>query len=225
MLPSALMRTPTRVGLFDFGQTTAMFATSRRMAYSTSEMKAGRWPGMLSQSLIGKTLGVIGTGNIGCQLIALARSVGMHVIAWTFNPTQQKADEFGFQYCELDELLKKSDVVSVNVKLTDDSREMIGAAQFAMMKPGSIFINTARAAVVDTDAMVDSLNSGHLMGAGVDVYDAEPTTGDSPLLQCDQVVLTPHAADQVSEAIDALNLGAVENVVNHFAGRPSNNVT
>ena len=120
-----------------------MFATSRRMAQATAALKAGGWPGGLSTTLQGKTLGVIGTGNIGCELIALARSIGMHVIAWTFNPTREKADEYGFQYCEFNDLLKQSDVISVNVKLTDDSRGMIGTEQFAMMKPGACLLYTS----------------------------------------------------------------------------------
>lgn len=202
-----------------------MFATARRLAFTTADTKLGGWSNLLSTSLIGKTLGVLGTGNIGCELIRMARAFGMKVIAWTFNPSQHKADALGFEYHEFDDVLKNCDVISVNLKLTDDSRGLIGAQQFALLKPGSLLINTARAAIVDTRAMIDALNSGHLMGAGLDVYDEEPVPADSPLLKCQQVVLSPHAADQLPEAIAALNDGAVENVIAFLDGRRQNAVT
>lgn len=202
-----------------------MFAVARRMAFSTSDLKTGGWSSLLSVSLIGKTLGVLGTGNIGCELIRMAKAFGMNVIAWTYNPDLQKAETLGFEYRDFDDVLKQSDVVSINVKLTDDSRGLVGADQLALMKPGSLLINTARAAILNTDALIDALNSGHLMGAGLDVFDVEPVPADSPLLNCEHVVLTPHAADQLPEAIDALNDGAVDNVIEFLEGRAQNVVT
>ena len=199
-----------------------MFAVARRMAFTTNDLKRGGWTSLLSVSLIGKTLGVLGTGNIGCELIQMAKAFGMNVVAWTYNPDRAKAESMGFEYRKFDDVLKVSDVVSVNVKLTDDSRGLVGADQLALMKPGSLLINTARAAVVDTDALIAALSSGHLMGAGLDVYDLEPVPANSPILQCDHVVLTPHAADQLPEAIDALNDGAVDNVIAYLEGHPKN---
>lgn len=199
-----------------------LLATARRVAWTTAEMKQGRWPSEYLVSLAGKRLGVIGTGNIGCALIRLARAIGMEVVAWSFHPEQEKAQTLGFRYVELAELLRTSDAVSLHLKLTDDSRHLIDARALEQMKPGALLINTARGAVVDQDALVAALQSGKLGGAGLDVFRTEPLPADDPLLQYPQVVLTPHAADQMPEGMEALCQGAVENVLAFLAGRPEN---
>ncbi len=202
-----------------------MAAVSRRLAFQTAEMKAGRWTGKLATSLSGKMLGVIGTGNIGCEMISLSRSFGMDVIAWTYHPSPEKAQRLDFRYVELDRLLQHSDVVSLHVKLTGDSRRLIGRRELALMKPDSLLVNTARGAIVDTGALVEALESGHLGGAALDVYDTEPLPPDHPLLACEQVVLTPHNADQTPEGFDLLNAGCIENVIAFLEGKPQNVVT
>ena len=161
-----------------------MLAVSRRMAAMTRQVRAGAWPSDLGVSLIGKRAGIIGTGNIGCEMIRLCRSFGMDVVAWSFHQDQAKADRLGFCYCPLKDVLQTSDAVSLHVRLSGDSCGMIGAAQLAMMKRGAILINTSRAAVVDTLALADALQSGQLFGAGVDVYDTEPAP-EYPQLQRD----------------------------------------
>jgi D-3-phosphoglycerate dehydrogenase len=108
------------------------------------------------------------------------------------------------------------------VKLTDATRGLIGARQLALMKPGALLVNTARGAVVDTAALVAALHAGHLGGAGIDVYDEEPLPPGHPLLACEQVVLTPHVADQNPEGFEILNRGAVDNVLAFLEGRPQN---
>jgi len=199
-----------------------MLAVSRRTSYFTAELRAGRWTTMLATSLAGKTLGVVGTGNIGCGMIRLSRGFGMNVVAWSFHPDAAKADRLGFRYVEKDELLKHSDVVSLHVKLTDDSRHLIGANELRRMKPGALLVNTARGAIVDTAALIEALNNGHLAGAGLDVFETEPLPTDDPLLHCEQVVLTPHCADQTPEGIELLNLGCADNVIAFFEGTPQN---
>ena len=106
--------------------------------------------------------------------------------------------------------------------MTPDSRGLIDAAAFAQMKPGVVLVNTARGAIVDHAALVAALQSGHLGGAGLDVFETEPLPPNDPLLACPQVVLTPHAADQLPEAFDALSCGAVDNVLAFLDGRPQN---
>ena len=202
-----------------------MFAISKRAAYSTAQMKAGNWPRKDNVMLQGKTLGIVGTGNIGAEMARLARAVGMEVIAWTFNPSPERAKTLGVRFVALDTLLQKSDVVSLHVALTDDTRGMMGAREFGLMKPGALFLNGARGAVANTSALVDALNSGHLGGAGVDVFEEEPPPADLALLQCEQVVLTPHCADMTPEGVDLLNSGAVENVIAFLEGRVQNTVT
>ena len=202
-----------------------MFAVAKRAAYLTAEMKKGGWPRQDNVMLQGKTLGIIGAGNIGAEMARLARAVGMEVIAWTFHPSTERAKKLGVRFVELDTLLETSDVVSLHVALTDDTRGMIGEAEFEKMKAGALLLNGARGAVVNTEALANALNSGHIGGAGIDVYEEEPTPPDYPLFACEQVVLTPHCADMTPEGVDLLNSGAVENVIAFLEGRTQNAMT
>ncbi|MCA9116075.1 MAG: 3-phosphoglycerate dehydrogenase [Planctomycetaceae bacterium] len=201
-----------------------LMATARRLAWFTARMKAGHWDRRLSDSLAGRTVGVVGTGNIGTEMIRLCRAIGMNVVAWSFHPDQQKAEQLGFRYVELPELLATSDAISLHVRLSDETRGLIGRQELLQMQPGTLLINTARAAVVETAALVDLLNAGHLGGAGIDVFDQEPLPAGHPLLECEQVVLTPHSADQTPEGVDRLNAGCVENTLKWIAGQPQNRV-
>ncbi len=127
-------------------------------------------------------------------------------------------------FVSLDELLRSSDVVSLHLKLTGQSHGLIGRREIGIMKPGAILVNTARGAIVDTPALVEALDAGHLGGAGLDVFDVEPIPVDHPLLRCRQVVLTPHVADQNEEGMEILNGGVVDNVLAFLAGSPNNRV-
>ncbi len=202
-----------------------MFAVAKRAAYLTSEMKKGGWPRRDNVMLQGKTLGIIGAGNIGAEMARLARAIGMEVVAWTFHPSSERAEKLGVRFVELDTLLETSDVVSLHVALTDDTRGMIGEAELKKMKADALLLNGARGAVVDTAALVNALNSGYIGGAGIDVYEEEPTPPDHPLFACEQVVLTPHCADMTPEGVDLLNSGAVENVIAFLEGQTQNAVT
>ena len=199
-----------------------MFAAAKRAAFMPAAVKGGGWPRMDNIYLRDKTLGIIGTGHIGAEMARLGRAIGMNVIAWTFNPSAERAAQLGVQYVELDQLLQTADVVSLHVKLTDDSREMIGKRELELMKPDALLINVARGDIVNTDALVEILNSGHLGGAGIDVYDEEPPPADHPLLACEQVILSPHCADMTPEGVNLLNEGIVDNVIAFLEGRPQN---
>jgi D-3-phosphoglycerate dehydrogenase len=201
-----------------------LFAVARRAWYQTHELKQGRWSRLDNVFLNGKTLGIIGMGSIGAAMARLGRAIGMNVLAWTFNPTDARAAELGVPFVSLEALLRGSDALSIHVKLTEQSRHLIDARAISLMKRGALFVNTARAGVVDTAALVAALRSGHLGGAGLDVFDEEPLPPNHPLLSCDHVVLTPHNADQTSEGMDILNGGAVDNVIAYLEGRPQNQV-
>jgi phosphoglycerate dehydrogenase-like enzyme len=201
-----------------------MFAVARRTWYQTNELKSGRWTRRDNVYLRGKTLGVVGTGPTGAEVARLARALGMRVVAWTFRPTAERAADLGVTFLPLTELLRTADVVSLHVKLTEQTRRMFGEAELAVMKPGALLVNTARGAVVDEAALAAALNAGRLGGAGIDVYETEPPAADSPLLACEQIVLTPHNADQTPEGTDFLNDGVVENVIAFLDGRPQNRV-
>jgi D-3-phosphoglycerate dehydrogenase len=199
-----------------------MFALAKRAAFCTAAVKAGEWPRVDNVMLQGKVLGVIGTGATGAETARLARAIGMEVIAWTFNPSHERAARLGLRYVELDELLRRSDVVSLHVALSNETRGLIGKRELALMKPGALLINGARGALVDTSALAEALSSGHLGGAGVDVYEREPPPADHPLFACEQVVLTPHCADMTPEGVELLNAGVVDNVIEFLEGRPRN---
>jgi D-3-phosphoglycerate dehydrogenase len=201
-----------------------MLAVARRAWFQTNELKQGRWTGRDNVFLRGKTLGVIGTGHIGQEMIRLAKAIGMKVIAWTMNPSPERSTQLDVPFVSLEDLLRTSDVVSVHVKLTDRTRGLLGAREIGLMKRGALFVNTARGAIVDTQALADALNSGHLDGAGLDDFDVEPLPANYPLLACSQVVLTPHIADQTPEGMDILNGGVVDNVIAFLEGRPQNRV-
>lgn len=202
-----------------------MLSAAKRVAFQTAELKAGRWAIKEGIFLRGKTLGVIGTGNVGGEVATLAKAIGMKVIAWTFNPSLQRAESLGVEFVDLDRLLRESDVVSIQVRLSDDSKEMLGAREFNLMKEGALFINGGRGELICSDALVDALNSGKLAGAGLDVFDTEPLPPDHPILSCEQVVLTPHSADQTPEGVELLNEGAVNNILAFLDGHPENVVT
>ncbi len=201
-----------------------LFAVAKRAWFHTHELKKGRWTRMDNVYLRGKTIGILGAGSIGAATIQLCKAVGMNVIAWTLNPMPERAAELGVPFVSLEELLQQSDAISIHLKLTDRSRGLIGEREFKLMKPGAFLINTARGAIVDTNALVGALQYGSLGGAGLDVFDQEPLPGDHPLLNCAQIVLTPHVADQNPEGTEILNAGAVDNVIAFFEGKPQNRV-
>lgn len=201
-----------------------MFAVAKRTAYFTAAMKNGNWPRLDNAMLQGKTLGIIGTGNTGAEMARLARAIGMEVIAWTFHPSVERGEQLGVRFVEWDALLETADVISLHVALTGDTEGLIGKAELAKMKKGVLLLNGARGAIVDTDALADALNRGQVGGAGIDVFEEEPTPSDHPLFACDQVVLTPHCADMTPEGVDLLNSGAVENVIAFLEGRTQNAV-
>ena len=201
-----------------------LLAISKRAWFQTNELKQGRWNAMQNVFLRGKTLGLIGAGPIAAEFARLAAAIGMRVQVWTFNPNPNRARELGIEFVGFDELLASSDSISLHVKLTDQTRGLIGRSEFARMKPGTLFINTARGAIVDTAALAAALKEGRLDGAGIDVFDQEPLPAGHPLLACEQVVLTPHNADQTPEGMELLNSGVIENVIAFFEGRDVNRV-
>jgi D-3-phosphoglycerate dehydrogenase len=201
-----------------------MLALAKRAWFQTNELKSGRWTSRDNVYLRGKTLGLVGAGSIAAELARLGKAIGMAVLAWTFHPTPERAARLGVTFVPLEELLSRSDVVSVHVRLTGESRGLIGQEQLRRMRRGAMLINTARGPIVDSKALVEALDSGHLGGAGIDVFDDEPVPAGHPLLACQQVVLTPHNADQTPEGMELLNAGVVDNVIAFLQGRPRNRV-
>jgi len=181
-----------------------MFAACRDIARTDREVRSGTWTPHEGVQLLGKTLGVIGLGGIGGEVLRMGRGLGMEVIAWNRTPKP------GAPLVALDELLARSDVISMNLTLNDETRGFLGAAQFARMKPGMIFVNTARAGLVDEAAFIEALRSGRIRRAGLDVFHAEPLKPDHPLALMNNVTLTAHAAFRTPEASMTLLRRAID---------------
>ena len=194
-----------------------MLAVARKIVDVDARVRRGEWPRAQVSQMHGKTLGVIGLGAIGRRFAKLGQGIGMNVASWTMNPKP----ELGFPHVELDELYRRSDVVSLHVRLSEQTRGMVGRAQFESMKPGAILLNTARGPVVDEAAMVESLTTGHLAGAGLDVFAVEPLPAGSPLKTLPNVVLTPHSAGVTPETTEAGLQMAIDNVWNWLGGGPT----
>jgi len=195
-----------------------MLAVGRRIPRLDAQTRAGEWPRGQMTQLHGKTLGIIGLGAIGRKFARLGEGIGMRVIAWTMHPDPA----LGFRLVDLDELLRTSDVVSMHLRLSEQTRGMLGARELALMKPTAIFINTARGAIVDEAALIDTLASGRIAGAGLDVFQTEPLGAGHALYPLDNVVLTPHSAGVTAEALEAGLQMALDNVGNYLAGRATN---
>jgi D-3-phosphoglycerate dehydrogenase / 2-oxoglutarate reductase len=190
-----------------------LFAACRDIARMDREVRGGTWTPHEGVQLLGKTLGVIGVGGIGGEVVRIGRGLGMEVIAWNRTPKP------GAPLAPLDELLARSDVISMNLTLNDETRDFLGPAQFARMKPGVIFVNTARAGLVDEAAFIDALHSGRIRHAGLDVFHAEPLKPDNPLARMENVTLTAHAAFRTLEASMTLLRRAIDIVRDIIGGK------
>ena len=177
-----------------------MWAAARGIAWMDREMRAGNWLREDGMQLTGKTLGLIGFGGIAREVARIARGSGMQVIAW--NRTRRKAT--GVEFVEYDELLAASDVVSVHLLLNDETRGFVSRACIEAMKPGVMLVNTARGALVDEEAMIEALQSGHIRHAGLDVFNIEPLPKDHPLTKLPNVTLSAHSAFRTPEASENL---------------------
>ncbi|MGY3605447.1 MULTISPECIES: NAD(P)-dependent oxidoreductase [unclassified Bradyrhizobium] len=177
-----------------------MWASARVLAQMDREMRAGKWLREDGMQLTGKTLGLIGFGGIAAEVARIAVGSGMRVIAWNRSPKSYP----GVDFVDLDTLLAQSHVVSLHLLLNDDTRGFITRERIAAMKPGVIFVNTARAAIVDEAAMIDALNSGHIRHAGLDVFTVEPLPADHPLTKLPNVTLSAHSAFRTPEASENL---------------------
>jgi D-3-phosphoglycerate dehydrogenase / 2-oxoglutarate reductase len=181
-----------------------MGAASRDLARMDRQIRSGTWSTQEGVQLHGKVLGIIGLGGIGREVMRMARGLGMEVIA--YNRTPQP----GTPLVPLDDLLARSDVISLHLALSDATRGLLGAAQIARMKPGVILINTARGALVDEAALIEGLRSGHIRHAGLDVFHAEPLKPDHPLAHLDNVTLSAHAGFRTLEASMTLLRRAID---------------
>ncbi|MDE5840362.1 MAG: D-2-hydroxyacid dehydrogenase [Muribaculaceae bacterium] len=208
-----------------------LLAITNGVEHYTAENRGGRWSRNADfcywdsplTELAGKTMGIVGLGNIGSRVAAIALAFGMKVTALTSKTPDQLPAGVG-KAENLDRLLRDSDVVSLHCPLTDSTKHLINASSLARMKPSAILINTGRGPLVDEQALADALNCGNLRGAGVDVLSCEPPAPDNPLLHARNCYTTPHLGWATVEARRRLMDIAVANVANFIGGTPVNRV-
>ncbi len=191
-----------------------MFSISRRIPQADASMRAGKWEKKKFQGseLRGKTLGLIGLGNIGKVVGSRARALEMKVVAYDPYVSKEAAAKLGINLATVEELLAQSDYVSIHVPLIPATKHLIGAKQLAMMKKGSYLINCARGGIVDETALLEALNSKHLNGAALDVFETEPVPADSPLLKHENLIVTPHLGASTDEAQVQVGLEVAEQI-------------
>jgi D-3-phosphoglycerate dehydrogenase len=177
-----------------------MWEGARGLSRMDRGIRAGNWLRDDAMQLTKKTLGLIGFGGIASEVARIALGSGMRVIAWNRSPKKHPKIEF----VELDELLSESDVISIHLLLNDETRGLVSRACIEAMKPGVILVNTARAAIVDEEAMIDALNSGQIRHAGLDVFNTEPLPATHPLTKLQNVTLSAHSAFRTPEASENL---------------------
>ena len=206
-----------------------VLASARRVVELANLVRNGQWqknvgPEHFGTDVHGKTLGIIGMGRIGEALAQRGHfGFGMPVIYHSNSPKPAVEARFNAQYRSLDELLQQADFICLTLPLTAQTEGLIGAEQFALMRPESIFINISRGKVVDEKALINALQQGQIRGAGLDVFEREPLELTSPLLQLDNVVATPHIGSATHETREAMARCAVENLLAALAGdRPAN---
>ena len=195
---------------------------ARHVAQEAASFRAnGPWQSTVGVDLHGRTLGIIGLGNIGRRVARVAAAFDMRVIAWSQNMTAQRAEMSGAQLAvSKDELLADSDFVSIHLVLSDRTRGLIGADDLRRMKRTAYLINTSRAAIVDQPALVQALREGWIAGAGVDVFAMEPPPPDDPLRSLPNVLATPHLGYVSQESYRTYYGQAVEDIVAYLAGSP-----
>lgn len=196
-----------------------LLALARKVVVADSGMRKGEWSreSLVGAELEGRTLGIVGFGAIGRRVARQAMGFGMRVLA--FDPNISHAKDPDVVLTTLEDLLDRSDVVTLHSRLTTETTRQIDARALARMKPGALLINTARGEVVDEAALTQALLSGALGGAALDTYEREPLPADSPLRRLSNVVLSPHVAGQTSAALVRVAVSAAQAILDEFGGR------
>jgi phosphoglycerate dehydrogenase-like enzyme len=169
-----------------------ILASMRGIDREAASLRAGGWQRDLGSNLRGKSLGVVGLGNIGREVARIGLAFGMKVIAWSQNLTEAKASAAGATLVDKQTLFREADVVTVHLVLSGRTRGLIGSPEFALMKPNARFVNTSRGPIVDEAALIEALQARRIAGAAVDVFDVEPLPPDHPFRKLDNVLATPH---------------------------------
>jgi len=201
-----------------------LLATVRKLRLADEHVRKGEfdWRPFAGRELAGKTLGIIGTGLIGCRVAEIAKAFKMQILAFDKYPNSKKAEEIGMKYVDLHTLLKESDFLTLHVTLTSETEKMIGKKEINIMKKGVVIINTSQGKVIDEKALIQSLKSGKISYAGLDVFEEEPPQKNNPLFKLDNTVLSPHIGFHTIEAAKRCTDVCIDNVLKFVEGHQQN---
>ncbi|GAA2272449.1 D-2-hydroxyacid dehydrogenase family protein [Kitasatospora cystarginea] len=196
-----------------------ILAAARNLPVEERAMRDGGWQRTVGTGLHGKTLGLLGLGNLGSSVARIGQAFGMGTIAWSQHLTPERAAEHGVTAVTEQELFATADVLSVHLVLSDRTRGLVGSAELAAMKPSAILVNTSRGPIVDQDALLDTLRRKAIRCAALDVYDVEPLPADHPFRTLPNTVLTPHIGYVTRELYEVFYRDAVEDIAAFQAGQ------
>jgi phosphoglycerate dehydrogenase-like enzyme len=198
---------------------------ARGLVAQVESVRDGGWQVGLGRDLLGSTVGVIGLGRLGSQVARLAQAFGMEVLAWSQNLTRERAAEFGVSPVSREELLSRSDFVTIHLKLSDRTRGLIGESELSLMKPTAYLVNTSRGPIVEETALLDAVRTGVIAGAALDVFDEEPLPADHPFRSEPRILATPHVGYVTGESYQVFYDGVVEAIEAWRDGEPIRRLT
>jgi D-3-phosphoglycerate dehydrogenase len=201
-----------------------LLAASRRLPVADKHVRQGGfdWRPFGGVELREKTLGIIGTGSIGCRVAEIAKAFRMRVLAYDKYPNMKRAEEIGMKYVDLYTLLKESDFITLHVTLTSETVRLIDKKEFEVMKNGVVIVNTSQGKVINEKALIDALKSGKISFAGLDVFEEEPPNKDNPLFRLNNTILSPHIGFNTIEAAKRCTNICIDNIVKFLEGHPQN---
>jgi D-3-phosphoglycerate dehydrogenase len=201
-----------------------LLGATRKLLQADKHVREGSfdWRPFGGRELAGKSLGVIGTGAIGCRIAEIAKAFKMQVLAYDKYPNIKKAEEIGMKYVDLCTLLKESDVITLHVTLTPETEKMIGEKEIEAMKNGAVIINTSQGKIINEKALANALKSGKIAFAGLDVFEKEPPEKDNPLFKLGNVIVSPHIGFNTVEAARRCTDICIDNIVKFLEGHPQN---
>ncbi len=202
-----------------------ILALARRLVDENRAIMSDGWQAGIGRDLRGARLGIIGLGRLGSQVAGFGKAFGMDVVAWSQNLTPERCAQAGIGYRSRDDLLRSADFITIHLKLSERTRGLIGAAEIAAMKPDACLVNTSRAPIVDSAALVAALTDGQIGAAALDVFDSEPLAADDPIRSVPNLLLTPHIGYVTRETYRIFYTQTVEAIAAFKAGDPIRVIT
>jgi phosphoglycerate dehydrogenase-like enzyme len=197
-----------------------ILAMLRNIPAEFASVQSGNWQTSIGGDLAGRTIGLVGLGNIGSSMARIAQAFGMNIIAWSQNLTRESAEKQGALLVSKEELFRTADIVTVHLVLSPRTKGIVGAAELGIMKPTAYFINTSRGPLVDESALINALENKALAGAALDVYEIEPLPASHPYRVLDRLLVTPHIGFVTEETYKIFYRDTVENIIAWLNGTP-----